>query len=108
MTDAAQTLRNYADAEDLSPQKRVNLRNAASEIERLRVELDALKRNNAYCPMCGSGTVPSVQDDESLLRQALEALENVQEVCTEDECGRIEAATVWTPEIIAALRERLK
>lgn len=27
-----------------------------------KAELDALKRNNSYSPMCGSGTVPSVPD----------------------------------------------
>ena len=60
------------------------------------------------CVLALAHAVEQIDADEDLMRQALEALENVQEVCTEDECGRIEAATVWTPEIIAVLRERLK
>ena len=74
---------------------------ALEEIQKLRAELDALKRNNAYCPMCGSGTVPSVPDDTALLRQALEVLDP----CDGLRCfgmGKARAAT------IDALRERLK
>lgn len=50
MTDIVEVLRDYAQAEDLSSLERENLRAAADEIERLRAELDALRRNSSYCP----------------------------------------------------------
>ena len=45
--------------------------------------------------------------DRQLMQQALEALENLQGLCTDAEDGLVEAVTIWTPEIITALRERL-
>ena len=52
-------------------------------------------------PMCGAGTVPSVPDDEALLRQALEALDPCDGVRWGG-MGKVRAAA------IKALRERLK
>ena len=40
---------------------------ALPKVKRLQAELDALKRNNQYCPMCGSGTVSSVPDGWQLV-----------------------------------------
>ena len=45
--------------------------------------------------------------DRDLMKQALEALENLQGLCTDAEDGLVEAVTIWTPEIITALSERL-
>ena len=45
--------------------------------------------------------------DRDLMQQALDALENLQGLCTDAEDGCLEAITIWTPEIIDALRERL-
>ena len=45
--------------------------------------------------------------DKELMQQALDALENLQGLCTDAEDGCLEAITIWTPEIITALRERL-
>jgi hypothetical protein len=45
--------------------------------------------------------------DRDIMKQALEALENLQGLCTDAEDGLVEAVTIWTPEIITALRERL-
>ena len=45
--------------------------------------------------------------DRDIMKQALEALENLQGLCTDAQDGWVEAVTIWTPEIITALRERL-
>lgn len=45
--------------------------------------------------------------DRDIMKLALEALENLQGLCTDAEDGLVEAVTIWTPEIIDALRERL-
>lgn len=45
--------------------------------------------------------------DKELMQQALETLENLQGLCTDAADGWVEAVTIWTPEVIAALRERL-
>ena len=45
--------------------------------------------------------------DRDIMKLALEALENLQGLCTDAEDGLVEAVTIWTPEIITALRERL-
>lgn len=44
-------------------------------------------------------------DDTALLRQALEIFEYLHGKCTDD--GTVEDVTIWCPEIIAALQERL-
>ena len=45
--------------------------------------------------------------DRDIMKLALEALENLQGLCTDAEDGLVEAVTIWTPEIIAALHDRL-
>ncbi len=42
-----------------------------------------------------------------VMKQALEALENLQGLCSE-ESGFIEEVTIWTPEAIAALRTAIE
>ena len=49
----------------------------------------------------------SARGDAELLRHALDVLEQLQGGCTDAEDGTVEAITVWCPELIAALRERL-
>ena len=44
--------------------------------------------------------------DRALLQQALDALENLQGLCAE-ESDFVEQVTIWTPEVIDALRQRL-
>ena len=44
----------------------------------------------------------------AVIEQALEALENVQGLCTDANDGWVEAVTIWTPEAITALRTALE
>ena len=44
---------------------------------------------------------------DEALKLALEALENLQGLCTDAEDGWVEAVTIWTPEAITAIREAL-
>ena len=46
-------------------------------------------------------------NDEKLMQQALEALQNLQGLCSDADDGFIEEITIWTPEIITALNNRL-
>ncbi len=46
-------------------------------------------------------------NDEKLMQQALDALQNLQGLCSDADDGFIEEITIWTPEIINALNNRL-
>lgn len=48
-----------------------------------------------------------IESDEALMRQCLETMERLHGGCTDSEDGTVEAITVWCPELIDALRNRL-
>ena len=45
--------------------------------------------------------------DRDLMQRAVEALGHLQGLCTDAEDGFVEAVTIWTPDIIDDLNERL-
>jgi hypothetical protein len=60
------------------------------------------------CDGTGVSDDSTPPDHLAAMRQALDALEQLQGGCTDSDDGTVEAITVWCPEVIDALRAALE